>query len=65
MNDEQRRVALFQVQPKGTSFGAQPEGPGLFFRPAALSFAHVARLHHAHSALLDEKTAPAGPIEFV
>jgi hypothetical protein len=32
MNDEQRRVALFQ---------AQPEGLWLFFRPAALSFAHV------------------------
>jgi hypothetical protein len=32
MNDEQRAVALFQ---------AQPEGLGLFFRPAALSFAHV------------------------
>jgi hypothetical protein len=48
MNDEQRRVALFQ---------AQPEGLGLFFRPAALSF--------AHSALLDEKTAPAEPIGLV
>ncbi|MCG7863217.1 MAG: hypothetical protein JAZ18_12570, partial [Candidatus Thiodiazotropha endolucinida] len=33
MSDEQRRVALFQ---------AQPEGLGLFLRPAALSFAHVA-----------------------
>jgi len=30
MNDEQRSMAYFQVQ---------PEGPGLFFRPAALSFA--------------------------
>jgi len=65
MNDEQRGVALFQAHPKGTSFGAQPEGLGLFFRPAALSFAHVAWLHHAHSALLDKKTAPAGPIGFV
>jgi hypothetical protein len=51
-----RRVALFQ---------AQPEGLGLFFRPAALSFAHVALLHIAHSALLDEKTAPAEPIGLV
>jgi len=49
-------VALFQAQPRGL---------GLFFRPAALSFAHVAWLHHAHSALLDKKTAPAGPIELV
>jgi hypothetical protein len=32
MNDEQRRVAIFQ---------GQPEGLGLFFRPAALSFAYV------------------------
>jgi hypothetical protein len=56
MNDEQRRVALFQ---------AQPVGLGLFFRPAALSFAHVAWLHVAHSALLDEKTAPAEPIGLV
>ena len=30
MNDEQRSMAFFQ---------AQPEGPGLFFRPAALSLA--------------------------
>ncbi|MET0060888.1 MAG: hypothetical protein ABW176_01195 [Candidatus Thiodiazotropha endolucinida] len=43
MNDEQRRVALFQ---------AQPEGLGLFFRPAVLAF--------AHAALLDEKIVPAG-----
>ncbi|MEW8347109.1 MAG: hypothetical protein AB2687_02285 [Candidatus Thiodiazotropha taylori] len=56
MNDEQRRVALFQ---------AQPGGLGLFFRPAALSFAHVEQLHVAHSALLDEKIAPAGPIGLV
>ncbi|MCU7796058.1 MAG: hypothetical protein KZQ75_02875, partial [Candidatus Thiodiazotropha sp. (ex Myrtea spinifera)] len=42
MSDEQRRVALFQAHPKGTSFGAQPEGLGLFLHPAALSFAHVA-----------------------
>ncbi|MCG7875477.1 MAG: hypothetical protein JAY75_08655 [Candidatus Thiodiazotropha taylori] len=62
MNDEQRGVALFQVHPKGTSFGAQPEGLGLFFRPAALSFAHVEKLHIAHSALLDEKIVPAGSI---
>jgi len=32
MNNEQRSMARFQVQ---------PEGPGLFFRPAALSFAYV------------------------
>ena len=56
MSDEQRRVALFQ---------AQPGGLGLFFHPAALSFAHVALLHHAHSALLDEKTVPAEPIGLV
>ncbi|MCU7811919.1 MAG: hypothetical protein KZQ77_11895, partial [Candidatus Thiodiazotropha sp. (ex Notomyrtea botanica)] len=33
--------------------------------PAALSFAHVAGLHHAHSALLGTKTAPAGRIGLV
>jgi hypothetical protein len=53
---EQRRVTLFQ---------AQPAGLGLFFRPTALSFAHAASLHFAHSALLDEKSAPAEPIELV
>jgi len=53
MSDEQQRVALFQ---------AQPEGLGLFFRPAALSFAHVATLHLAHSALLDKKIVPAESI---
>ncbi|MCU7845029.1 MAG: hypothetical protein KZQ93_14465 [Candidatus Thiodiazotropha sp. (ex Monitilora ramsayi)] len=62
MSDEQHRVALFQAHPKGTSFGAQPEGLGLFFYPAALSFAHLARLNLAHSALLGKKTAPAEPI---
>jgi hypothetical protein len=46
MSDEQRAVALFQ---------AQPQGLGLFSRPAALSLAHVERLHLARSALLDEK----------
>jgi 3-phenylpropionate/trans-cinnamate dioxygenase ferredoxin subunit len=56
MNDEQHRVALFQ---------AQPTGPGLFFRPAALSLAYVAGLHGAHSALLDEKTVPAELIQLV
>ena len=56
MNDEQRRVALFQ---------AQPEGLGLFFRPAALSFAHVALLHLAHSALPGKKRAPAALIGLV
>jgi len=56
MNDEQRRVALFQ---------GQPEGLGLILRPAALSFAHVAGLHLAHSALLDAKSAPAEPMGLV
>jgi hypothetical protein len=56
MSDEERRVALFQ---------AQPVGLGLFFHPAALSFAHVALLHNAHPALLDEKTAQAEPIGLV
>ncbi|PCH60519.1 MAG: hypothetical protein COC05_04120 [Gammaproteobacteria bacterium] len=56
MNDEQRGLAFFQ---------AQPEGPGLFFCPAALypegtsSLAYVAQLHGARSALLDKKTGPA------
>ncbi|MES9891258.1 MAG: hypothetical protein ABW165_09440, partial [Candidatus Thiodiazotropha sp.] len=35
-------IAPIKAHPKGTSFGAQPVGLGLFFRPAALSFAHVA-----------------------
>ncbi|MCU7853960.1 MAG: hypothetical protein KZQ80_17310 [Candidatus Thiodiazotropha sp. (ex Monitilora ramsayi)] len=56
MSDEQRRVVLLQTQ---------PEGLGLFLHPAALSFAHVAGLHHAHSALLGTKTAPAGRIGLV
>ena len=56
MSDEQQRVALFQ---------AQPGGLGLFFRPAALSLAHVEWLHIARSALLDEKIAPAEPIQLV
>ncbi|MEW8459706.1 MAG: hypothetical protein AB2653_05315 [Candidatus Thiodiazotropha endolucinida] len=34
--------APIKAHPKGTSFGAQPVGLGLFFRPAALSFAYVA-----------------------
>ena len=46
MNDEQRSMALFQVQ---------PEGPDLFSRPAALSFAYVDQLHGTHSALLTKK----------
>jgi hypothetical protein len=37
----------------------------VFLRPAALSFAYVAELHHAHSALLDTKTDPAGRIGLV
>ncbi|WP_316365718.1 metallophosphoesterase [Candidatus Thiodiazotropha sp. CDECU1] len=56
MSDEQRRVALFQ---------AQPGGLGLFLCPAALLFAHVAGLHHAHSALLGAKTVPAECIGLV
>ena len=56
MNDEQRRVALFQ---------AQPDGLGLFFHPAALSFAHVASLHVALSALPGKKRAPAALIGLV
>ncbi|MCG7930063.1 MAG: hypothetical protein N0E44_08430 [Candidatus Thiodiazotropha lotti] len=56
MSDEQRRVVLFQ---------AQPAGQGPFLCPSALSFAHIAGLHHAHSALLDTKTVPAGRIGFV
>ncbi|PUB89614.1 MAG: hypothetical protein DBP01_09800 [gamma proteobacterium symbiont of Ctena orbiculata] len=56
MSDEQRRVAHFQ---------AQPEELGLFFHPAALSFAHLARLNLAHSALLGKKTAPAESIGLV
>ncbi|MGM0563336.1 MAG: hypothetical protein ACQES2_03305 [Pseudomonadota bacterium] len=51
MNDEQRRVALFQPQPQGLV---------LFFRPAALTSAYVVSLHGTSVALLDEKTAPAG-----
>jgi hypothetical protein len=49
-------VAVYQVQ---------PEGLGLFFRPAALSFTHVVQLHIAHSALPDEKIASAGSIGLV
>ncbi|MCG7981667.1 MAG: hypothetical protein JAY90_02830 [Candidatus Thiodiazotropha lotti] len=56
MSDEQRRVALFQ---------AQPEGLGLFLRPAALSFAHLEQPNYAHSALPDTKTDPAGRIGLV
>ena len=55
MNDEQRSLAFFQEQ---------PEGPGLFYCPAALLLAYVAQLqralgvHRARSALLDNKTGP-------
>jgi len=65
MNDEQRRVVLFQGHTKGTSFGAQAEGLWLILRPAAFSPAHVAWLLLAHSALLDAKAAPAVPMELV
>ncbi|ODJ86166.1 hypothetical protein CODIS_35990 [Candidatus Thiodiazotropha endolucinida] len=47
----------FGAHPKGTSFGAQSVGLRLFFRPAAISF--------AHAALLDRKIAPAEPIGLV
>ncbi|HHH47855.1 MAG TPA: hypothetical protein ENK51_03090 [Gammaproteobacteria bacterium] len=50
MNDEQRSMALFQ---------AQPGGPGLCFRPAALSLAYVEQPHRARSALLDKNRGPA------
>ena len=46
-------------------FQAQPVGLVLFYRPAALSFAYVAALHSAHSALLGEKIVPAEPIQLV
>ena len=46
-------------------FQGKPEGRALFFRPAALSFAHIAQLHRAHSALPDEKITPAGLIGLV
>ncbi len=48
MNDEQRRMACF---------GVQPEGTGLFSRPTALLLAHVRWAHSAHSVLLARKTA--------
>jgi len=51
MNDEQRSMALFQPQ---------PEGPSLFFCPAALSLVCVAQLHYTCSALLDKKIGSAG-----
>jgi hypothetical protein len=53
---EQRGVGLFR---------AQPEGLGLFFRPAALSLVDAEQLYLARSALLDDKTDPAKPIGFV
>ena len=48
MSDKQRNMAHFK---------AQPEGSGLFFRPAALSSACIERLDGTDSALLDTKTA--------
>jgi heme exporter protein A len=56
MSDEQRRVAFFQ---------AQPGGPPLFSRPAALSLAYVASLHGTRSALPDEKTGAVSLIQIV
>jgi len=40
-------------------FQAQPEGPGLCFRPAVLSLAYVEQPHRARSALLDKNRGPA------
>ncbi|MEW8260368.1 MAG: hypothetical protein AB2720_16430, partial [Candidatus Thiodiazotropha taylori] len=59
-----------RATPSGAFSGTTPhidveEGAGAIFPPTALSFAHVEQLHVAHSALLDEKIAPAGPIGFV
>ncbi|MBN4069197.1 hypothetical protein JYT12_00990 [Beggiatoa alba] len=51
MNDEQRSLAFFQVQ---------PEGLNLFSCPAALSLAYVAPLYRTRSALLGKKTGSAG-----
>jgi len=51
MNDEQRGMAFFQ---------AQPEGPALCLRPAALSLAYVEQLRNACSALLDKNRGSAG-----
>jgi len=51
MSDEQRSMALFQMQ---------PEGPVRIFHPAALSLAYVGQPHRACSALLDKKCALAG-----
>ena len=49
MNDEQHRVADLQ---------ALPDGPGLFWCPAALSDSYVTVLHYASSALPDNKIEP-------
>jgi len=46
MNDEQRRMALFQVQ---------PEGPALFFARQRYHSFMQTRLHSEHSALQDKK----------
>jgi len=46
MNDEQRRVKLFPLQPIGM---------GQFFHPTALSVAQIGLLLYAPSALLDKK----------
>jgi len=46
MNDEQRGMVLFQVQ---------PEGPVLIFHPAALSLSYVEQPHGVRDALLDGK----------
>jgi hypothetical protein len=45
--------------------GALSNGLGLFSRPAALSFAHVARLQPRLFCLAGRKTAPAEPIGLV
>ena len=56
MSDEKRRVVIFQ---------AQPEGPGPFFRPVALSVADVARPHGAPSDLQGKKMDSAVAIKLV
>jgi len=48
MNDEQRCMTLF---------GVQPEGTGPFFRRPALHFAQVRQVHYAQCALSCGKMA--------
>jgi hypothetical protein len=46
-------------------FWPYPEGPALFFRPAALSVAHIESLYFTPSALPDEKQPRAALINLV